>query len=224
MSTFRPCIHLRGRENDAIVIKSYEELDQIGKSSNSNFLLERNFMSKQIEFFFDRDYTKVMNLSEKLPPINRKDPLMVTRLMYEGVASLTLARQTNQVKWRNKGEDCLEKLSKWLGISEWNFAHNFYLVQAEWSYLNGNLNAAEAAYNASILSAHNHHFLHEEALAYELYSIFCFQNQMIDIGVEQLRMALEKYKQWGAIKKVGKLQLLMEMDYPPLLHKLMVTV
>ena len=80
------------------------------------------------------------------------------------------------------------------------------MLQAELHYLDGHLNLAEVAYKASIVSACEHKFLNEEALAYELYGVFCMENQMVDQGAEQLNIALDKYKQWGAIKKAEELQ------------------
>lgn len=56
------------------------------------------------------------------------------------------------------------------------------LLSAELHYLNGDLGAAEIAYKKSIASAHSHKFLHEEALAYELYGVFLIENKFIDRG------------------------------------------
>lgn len=58
----------------------------------------------------------------------------------------------------------------------------------------------------SIKSAHEHKFIHDEALGYELYGIFCIENHRVDKGVNLLRTALSKYMQWGARKKAEDLQ------------------
>ena len=81
------------------------------------------------------------------------------------------------------------------------------LLQAELHYTTGDLKSAETAYKASIQSAKMHQFLNDEALAYELYGIFCVENHMVNSGVNQLQVALSKYKEWGAMKKVEDLQL-----------------
>ena len=84
------------------------------------------------------------------------------------------------------------------------------MLQAELHYLEGDLESAEAFYKASIKSARHHKFIHEEALACELYGIFCIENHAVDKGLKQLHIAPDKYKQWGAIKKANKLLLFID--------------
>ena len=84
-------------------------------------------------------------------------------------------------------------------------------------YLDGNLELAELAYRASIESAHAHRFLHEEALAYELYGLFLLENGRVDEGSDQLNIALDKYEKWGALRKVDDLQeFILSIDPYPL--------
>ena len=82
---------------------------------------------------------------------------------------MNLARQTHQPPWRKIGEEALEKMLKWELISKWNFECMATLLQAELHYLNGDLKLAKLSYEASILSAQNHKFLHYEALALEIW-------------------------------------------------------
>lgn len=134
----------------------------------------------------------------------------VFRVFCEGIASFSLARHTCQVKQRIMGEKSLKKMLKWEKISIWNWGNMAKLLQAEFHYLNGDLQLADVAYRASIVSAREHKYIHFEALAYELYGIFCLENQMREEGHNQLKMALKKYKQWGALKKVSDLQIFMD--------------
>jgi len=204
----RACIHLTGRSEDGVGLKSYEEL---GKSTN-NTILWRHFMSQLNNHAFYRNWKEVMELSEKYKPSKHNRRLVTVRVFYEGIASLNLARQTRELKWRRVGEEALEKMMKWEKVSTWNFENVAKLLQAELHYLNGDLTSADVAYKASIESAHAHKHLQYEAFAYELYGIFCVENRMIDKGHKQLQMALDKYKLWGAIKKANEIQLLMDMD------------
>ncbi len=91
-------------------------------------------------------------------------------------------------------------------INKWSVENKSQLLQAELHYLNGRLDSAEAAYKASVESARDRRFVHEEALAYELYGIFRLENRMVGKGAKQLNAALEKYKRWGAMKKAEVLQ------------------
>ena len=74
-------------------------------------------------------------------------------------------------------------------------------MQAELYNLNHHHIMAEVSYQASIVSAHDHKFFHEEALACELYGIYLIENKMLSKGMKQLRKAMKKYKTWGAMKK-----------------------
>ena len=88
------------------------------------------------------------------------------------------------------------------------------LLQAELHYLNGDVKSAQLEYKASISAAHNHKFPHYKALACELHGIFCLENQMIEEGTDQLKMALDKYNQWGAKCKVRELEQFMKTIDP----------
>ncbi|KAL7543123.1 hypothetical protein ACHAXR_012430 [Thalassiosira sp. AJA248-18] len=97
--------------------------------------------------------------------------------------------------------------------NQWNFEHKSKLLKAELHYLDGQLESAEDAYKASIESARDHKFIHEEALAHELFGIFCIENRIVDKGFEHLYIAVDKYKTWGAMKKAENLQHYIDMVY-----------
>ena len=75
------------------------------------------------------------------------------------------------------------------------------LLQAELHYFNGRYRIAELYYQSSILSAREHRFYHEEALATELFGVYLVERKQIAKGLEQLHGAMNKYKQWKAFKK-----------------------
>ena len=92
-------------------------------------------------------------------------------------------------------------MSQMVQHSTWNFLNKLELLKAELHYLDGRHADAEISYKASIASAHNHKFIQEEALACELYGIFCIENRQIEKGTAQLQLAIAKYTEWGAAKK-----------------------
>jgi len=161
--------------------------------------------------FWSGEFIEVCELSDKYPPYQIRKIFGHVRLFFEGIASLCLARQTHQPKWRTMGENAVKQMQKMEMVSKWNFENKSKLLQAEHYYTDGKLKSAEVAYKASIVSAQEHKFIHEEALAHELYGIFCVENHMVDRGSKQLHIALVKYKQWGALKKAGDLQLFIDL-------------
>ncbi|KAL9184866.1 hypothetical protein ACHAXT_002643, partial [Thalassiosira profunda] len=119
---------------------------------------------------------------------------------------LQRAQGSTQSKYRTLGERAVNHAAEMTSISRWNYESKAMLLQAELFYVDGDLLSAEAAYKASIMSAHEHKFVHEEALAYELHGVFCVENGMVTNGLEQLRHAKQKYEHWGATNVATRLQ------------------
>lgn len=225
MSSFGLSIYLSAQTQVELNIKSYDELNAIGASTQNLQLLHQNLINEMSCYFWMRDYIKVAQLSAKFKPTGHKRILQVVRIFFEGIAYLTLARHTRQPNWRKTGEEALEKIKWWAQVSNWNFENMKILLEAELHYLNGDLKLANTSYKAAIVSAHSHRYLHYEALSFELYGIFCIENQAVDKGVEQLRLALERYTQWGAKRKVEALQEFIDLvDTKHLQNKLKIRI
>ena len=225
MALLHSCFTLSGEINTGVHVRSYDELNEIGENTNSAFLLWQIFMCRISDHFWMREYHSMVKLSEKYSEKYRssqqKRILQVLRVFYEGVAYLSLARDTKQTNWRIKGENAVSKISHYENtMSKWNFENKSKLLQAELHYLDGDLESAETAYTASIDSARRHKFVNEEALAYEMYGIFCIENHMVDKGSQKLHIALDKYKQWGAIEKAKDVRLFIDLVSPSYLRKL----
>jgi predicted ATPase len=195
--------------------KSFDELNGIAQRTSDQFLVWQVFNCQVFCHFWMREYAAIAELSERhSTTAHPKRLLQYFRVFYEGVAYLNLARNkqdNNSVKWRRLGERAVSTMSQMEEtMSKWNFENKSRLMQAELAYLNEDLQLAEQTYKASIQSAREHKFAHEEAMACELFGIFCVENNMFEEGTNQLNTALEKYKQWGAMGKVTKLQLIID--------------
>ena len=205
MAWYRVLVQLSGQ--DATGVKSFDELYQIGKESNNTLLLFHVIVSQMSVHFWFRDYTAIMKLCEKHPAPAAKRILATMRCLFEGIAALNLARQQpNEPKYRVIGEKAVKDMSRFEQMNKWTFENKSLLLQAELHYLNQDCEAAENAYIASIKSAKDHKFMNEEAMANELFGIFCIEKQMGDKGMEHLRIALDLYKQWGAMNKAADLE------------------
>ncbi|KAL7531690.1 hypothetical protein ACHAXR_005670 [Thalassiosira sp. AJA248-18] len=213
MAVYHACICLSGKGN-VTEIKSYLELNEIGEQSNNAVLVRYVVTSQIFSRFWLRDYDAVVNLCENHPPPNQKDkrPIESFCCFFEGIASLITARRTHQPKLRIIGEKAVKKISNLALVNKLNWLNKSQLLKAELHYLNRDYLSAENAYKASIKSAREHKFIHEEALANELYGIFCIDNMRVDKGIEQLHIAVAKYKRWGAMKKADDLQLFIDVE------------
>jgi len=79
------------------------------------------------------------------------------------------------------------------------------LLEAEYSFAIGDLEAAVNCYYASILSAGCHRFIHEQALAYELAGLFHLNSGKKDLSDELLKQSVACYQAWGACAKAATL-------------------
>jgi len=210
MGTVHSCSQLSGIVTDSadIDLKSYDVLEAIGEMADNGFLSWQISIHRMIDHFWKREYFVVAVLSkkfwEKHPASPPKRILQVLRCFYEGIAYLNIARDTRQTKWRTMGEKAVVQISQYnIMMSKWNFENKSMLLWAELQYLDGDIKSADASYRASIKSARDHKFLHEEALALELYGIYLVENKMVAEGLRQLQMASETYTRWGAMRKAG---------------------
>ena len=93
-------------------------------------------------------------------------------------------------------------MQAWANVgSKWNAENKALLLEAECNFAKGDIPRAKTAYEQSIQSAHQHKFIHEEALANELYGIFCVEAGDLYKGNELLGRARNLYEEWGAKKK-----------------------
>jgi len=225
MGLVQCCRHLSGRNITDIDIKTYDELDEIGEKTGNAFLAWQNFNCRVSDCFWMREYMSVAEFSEKYsekyPSSHQKRILQVICVFFEGIACFNLARDTKKAKWRILGERAVMRMKQFeLMMLKCNLENKCRLLEAELYYLDGDLESAEAAYKASIVSAQKNRIINEEALACELYGIFCVENDNVNRGFKMLQCALGKYKQWGAMNKVNELQLFIELIDPGYLNKL----
>jgi len=216
MSILRLCISLTGvtpEEANAIEIKSDGQLDHIAQNPPNAFLSYQHMLCKVTASFWKRDFMKVLEYTTSFHSQSKRI-LESSLTFFEGMASLSLARKTRQPKWGAIGERAMTKMNHLVHMSTWNYENKSKLLEAEFHYVNGDLESAEIAYKASVTSAFNHKFIHEEACAREAYGIFLVENRYPVKGAEQLRIALVKYKEWGALKKAEDLQSLIQMSTP----------
>jgi len=128
------------------------------------------------------------------------------------LARSTNERKTNERKLCEFGAKSVETMTQLVECSEWNFRNKLHLLNAELHYLESRNSLAEISFKAAIVSAHEHGFYHEEALAYELYGVFLIETNNLATGIEQLQFAIAKYVQWGAKKKVDDVKDLIDFS------------
>jgi len=94
----------------------------------------------------------------------------------------------------------------WAQSGPMTFQHKFDLVAAEMARVSGNIGLAMENYERAIEGAGDNAFIHEEALANELYARFWQERGNDMIAEMYMREARALYHQWGAEAKVSHLE------------------
>ena len=209
-----PCLYLAGAsfpgnfDADGIELRCFNDLDCIAQKTNDSQLLFECFIGRITCLFWMAKYKEVADLCKQIQHV-QKSLLDVIRFFYEGIASLSLARETSgeeSQKSREKGIACVSHMTELEKLSAWNFSHRARLLQAELHFTMGFIALAESTYILAIQTACEHKFKHDASLAHELYGKFCVKNRKLEKGQDHLTLALDGYREWGATRKVNDLQ------------------
>lgn len=165
--------------------------------------------------FWTGNFNKVVELAKEHRPTGLRRPLEMAQVFYTGTAALTLARQSGQSDLRKMGEEAVETALKWENISEWNNGHHARHLEAHLHHLNGDTDSADKAYKASLVSARAHNFPNFEAIVCEYHARYCIDVGKMEEGIKQLRTAIDKYRQWGAMARANELQQMMDSKSRP---------
>jgi predicted ATPase/signal transduction histidine kinase/ActR/RegA family two-component response regulator len=98
------------------------------------------------------------------------------------------------------------KLVNWAGHCPQNFAHKVSLVGAEIARLERRLGDASILYRTAIDEAERQRFIQDEALAHELRARCLLGEHEPAFAAVHLRLARDRYRQWGATAKVSALE------------------
>ncbi len=102
--------------------------------------------------------------------------------------------------------DNQKKLARWAEHAPMNYRHHWCLVEAERLRVIDNNEGAMRHYELAIDLAHEHGFVHEEALACELAARFQRRQQHERLAAYYIRQALQLYERWGSAGKVAQLR------------------
>ena len=103
-----------------------------------------------------------------------------------------------------------EELKLWAQVAPMNYRHQYHLLLAEKSRVTKKHWEAIQFFEKAVKGAQENRFVHDEALAKELYGRFWSDQGNDSIAEMYLRAARTLYQQWGAAAKVAHL----ESSYP----------
>ncbi|KAL7555133.1 hypothetical protein ACHAWF_018812 [Thalassiosira exigua] len=139
---------------------------------------------------------------------------LIIGIFFEGLVSYKLARQRNEFKeqWIAKGDSILASMKCWSEHSLWNWENKMLLLEAERLHTLGTYDEASRLYEKAIVSAREHKFIHEEAIASDLAGEFFLQGGLRQQALDYLVHSVECYRKWGAIAVAKRVEVIIAND------------
>ncbi|KAL7551904.1 hypothetical protein ACHAWF_015133 [Thalassiosira exigua] len=167
---------------------------------NSDLLLVYSSHQYMRSFLFKRFDNLPENgmldlISEKNVPLR---PILYYGVFFEALTTFHLMRQTNRDEYRRKGEAALAFMRKWSKCNKWNFENKYLLLEAEMMYSSRYHEQAAELYEQSMLSANEHKFVHEEAIACEAAATFYCERGLRQKAYSFFVRSVDCYEKWGA--------------------------
>ena len=144
------------------------------------------------------------NISEVVADSNHQlDSLVLLGYYFEGLASFLLARQSicnvnESAKWIERGLSVSTRMRCWSEHSSWNWEDKLLLLEAENMHTMVEFERASSLYDSAIRSAHEHKFIHGEAIASELAGTFYHKLGLHQKSYSYFIHSVKCYEKWGA--------------------------
>ena len=161
--------------------------------------------------FLSGDYAEALLSAEKANALLWAVPVHFQRHDYFYYAALTVAALYEDASagdrqvWRDLLAAHREQLREWVENYPPTFAHKHALASAEIARIEGRELDAERLYEQAIRSAHDHGFVGNEGLAYEVAARFYSTRGFETFADAYLRKARDCYLRWGADGKARQL-------------------
>jgi PAS domain S-box-containing protein len=161
--------------------------------------------------FMSGDYAEALAAADKARAVLWASAIHIQRFDYYFYTALTVAAlyenatHDNRNTWREVLAAHREQLRELADSYPPTFADKHALVSAEMARLEGRDADAMRLYEEAIRSAHDHGFVQNEGLAFEVAARFYAARGVDTIGHSCLRNARNCYGRWGALGKVRQL-------------------
>ena len=139
--------------------------------------------------------------------------IYIYNVFYDGLINFHFAGTTGDARYRNRGEHALSTMKEWTRHSYWNFQNKYLLMSAEYHKISNDFAKAATCYDASILAAKEHKFIHEEAIANELAGLFFLEQGNYQRSLTCLKQAIVCYKKWGAPAVTRRIESMVEEEF-----------
>ena len=209
-------LNLVGEANDKLLLSGemFDEVEVLPLllKANSGTTLFRFYLAKTMLCYLLGDFKAAIEHGAQAEAYEKtvKAALPVTHNpFYYSLALLAVyptATKEEQADYLERVQRNQEKLHTWAAYAPMNLQHKWELIEAEKARVQGQQWVAAKLYEKAIVGAKTHHYLHEEAIAYELAGQFYLAENLSAVAQMYLREAHYAYQRWGAIVKVEALE------------------
>jgi predicted ATPase/GAF domain-containing protein len=193
--------HLAGKHYDPS-----GALERLREERNSMGLLCTATFAAYLDVVFG-DGSRAITITADEEDTAESMPVTYITTLFRFVQALALARQGASNKAQKKRlASNLSSMKRWAKVAPQNLGHQPLLVAAEVASRKGQLRRAEARYEQAARAALANGAIHDAALARELYAEHHLRRGRTAIAKEQLLLARDHYREWGALGKVRHLE------------------
>lgn len=198
------------------------EMLRVWKDVEHKTNLARYYITKQMMCYILGNYERSLAFADKAKPY--LDSILgmyfnSVHVFYFALALMASMESQSENKHSKKINEELSAsinlFSVWAQLSPKNFANKYRLLLAEQARIQGSFEEAVDNFDESIKISHREGFLHEEAIASELFSRFWLQKNKDNISYQYLINAYTLYQKWGAEFKVQEI----EAQYPEIVNE-----
>ena len=194
------------------------DLLKVAIEHDNLFLLHSVNLLQTIKEFVLRDMGKALECTDMYFDHFGVDGMQmryiyIYNVFYDGLINFHFAGTTGDARYRNRGEHALSTMKEWTRHSYWNFQNKYLLMSAEYHKISNDFAKAATCYDASILAAKEHKFIHEEAIANELAGIFFLEQGNYQRSLTCLKQAIACYKKWGAPAVTRRIESMVEEEF-----------
>lgn len=189
---------------------SFDETIYLSRYRQAEFFVAFHHIAKLHLLYLFGDYAGAKEMAHKAKAVAMGIRGMIWDAwlcLYDGLALTSWSAEQGPISQRDKARlrDSLELMGQWAKSCPQNFAHQYHLLMAEQARLDQQVAAAIEHYEATISTATESGFIHDQALAKERYAEFWLHRDNKRLARFYLTDAITDYAQWGADGKVQQL-------------------
>jgi len=170
-------LNLMGRSADPLVLtgRAMDQDAMLAAGAQVPFLRSLTCAARMLLAYYFGEFHlawEMVEATRDLPKTNLGQYVVWRCSLFEGLTAFALAHESEEKVWVRRALIVMKRVKKWIAKGNVNCVHFMHLLQAEKAALQGQEQAARAAYDLAISLAARNGFSNDQALAYERAGIY----------------------------------------------------